>query len=124
MPVEMVESDGGEKKERTRLTDPELRQLAQDLFVGKVYTDRHIPQEQIRDRLQTVFLPILWLDAESFASLQTNPPEVIYEYLDKAAPRMLWGLPVFLSMKILTKEEADIMWVYYNKCKEALETVE
>ena len=49
---------------------------------------------------------------------------LIYEYIDKAGPRSINGLPNFFSMRLLNKEDALKVDGYYIKYKEIRETAD
>jgi hypothetical protein len=66
----------------------------------------------------TVFMPLAFMDKKALKSMQREKVDFIYEYLDKAGPRAINGMPMFFSCHILTQPETKKMFEYYNKFKE------
>lgn len=94
-------------------SDEELRQLCIDIYGGLVFTDRHCNSPQ---DVGMVFMPIglggLTAEAE---------PEMIYEYLDKAGPRSVNGMPMFMSANILNLADFQAWLPMYEKYVEQQE---
>ncbi len=74
-----------------------LERLAQDIAEEKILTDRHL---QSPDQVGDVF-PALMM-------MKEVPPDLdmIFQYLDKASPMAINGMPQFFSFGFLGKEEA------------------
>lgn len=98
-------------------TDEELKQIAQDIHKGLIFSIGHI--ENPADT-PSVFMPLHFMSDEAIGDLAKKEP-FIYEYLDKASPRSVNGLPVFISFQYLVKEETKKMNGYYNKIKQAVD---
>lgn len=113
-----------EKEVNKEMTDEELKQIAQDMVAGKVFTDRHIQQGMSPNM---VFLPLLFLNEKQVQVFQQGVDDgrvfMIYEYMDKAGPRTMNGMPQFFSYRILNKEQTEKMIDYYEKIKKAIEEV-
>ena len=103
---------------RHRQTKEELVKLAEDILNGLVYTSRHLdsPAEITR-----VFAVLGFMSGKSLAQFKKAKPELLYEYMDKAAPLGCNGKPMFFSLHSLTKTESEEMWGYYNKMRDARE---
>lgn len=84
-------------------TDDELRALAMDITDDKVFTDRHLRENEI-PMLGQVFMPIIFMDPAEFKRISKDIG-MIYEYNKEAGPRAINGLPLFMSCKFLSKEE-------------------
>ena len=82
-------------------TDQELRQLAADCADGKVFGSWML---QTQDQISMVFMLIPLMGPADLAHLKASAYHV-YEYLDKAGPRSINGMPMFLSLSTLTEEE-------------------
>jgi len=121
----MGEEAKAEEKEYTPKTDEELKQIAQDLWAGKIYTDRHIPEQEMPYALATVFMPLALMHPDDREKLFTgeNKPTLIYEYLDKAGPRSVNGMPGFFSFHCLNEEETERMFRYYTAIQEAMDAL-
>lgn len=109
---EVKERDEGNNDKRIVKTDKELEQIAVDLHAGKIFSDRHCKnQEELR-----MAFPILMLaDEEMIKAMKEDEVEFLYEYLDQASPRTVNGLPIFLSVKTLTKKETARMFEFYKE---------
>lgn len=96
-------------------TDEELRQIAVDMYDGKIFSDRHLRNI---DDIHIVFMPI------TLGALHNMPEEerrnigMIYEYMSERGPRDVNGYPTFFSLKILTQEEAGKMFVHFEEYRE------
>ena len=88
----------------TRKSPEELKQLAIDIRAGKVFTDRHVPDEA-SSMMSRVFMPLMFMSEEQIADLMKEPIGLIYEYLDNAGPRSINGYPGFFSMRILHRDD-------------------
>lgn len=98
--------------------EAEVKQIAVDLFHGKIYCDRHLHSP---DDMPRVFM-IVGLGA--FADHPKSYIEsigLVYEYLDKAMPRGINGQPMFMSLKLLNRSDTNKMFEIYNKLKTAEE---
>lgn len=100
-------------------TDEELRTLAKDLADGKVFTDRHIPEND-PNLLTAVFMILIFLDDKQREEMENDNITLIYEYLDKAGSRSINGCPSFMSLQMLNKDDMVKMHGYYNKYKELM----
>lgn len=86
-------------------TEKELRQLALDILEDKVFLDRmcHRPETDI----PLVFMPLGLMDGDEMDKFRAHDPALIYEYLEKAGPRSINGMPIFFSFQYLDKTELD-----------------
>lgn len=103
-------------------TDEELKQIAKDLWAGKIFSDRHIPPGDSHMML-SVFMPFVFMDKKTLKDMQREKIDFVYEYLDKAGPRAINGMPMFMSCRILTKPETKKMFEYYEKFKAMADTL-
>jgi len=102
----------------TSLTDEEIKKLADEIYRGLIFTDRHI---QNPDDISRVFMPLVLMKEEQIEEFRANPPGMIYEYMDKACPMSINGMPMFLSFRLLSKEDAKKVDKKYIQIKEAVE---
>lgn len=92
----------------TRKTDLEIRQLALDVVEHRVFTDRH--GEDALD----AFLPI------KLGALSNMKPEdldewgMVYEYMTQAGSRSCNGRPMFLSFRVLHRDDMPIFFEHYK----------
>ena len=98
-------------------TDAEIKQLAIDLYGGSIFTDRQCPPES----LPMVFMPIaLGAFKEDF---DINKIGLIYEYIDKAGPRSINGMPCFMSFRWINRDDFDRVVVKFNEVKNAMDVL-
>lgn len=84
--------------EYKRKTEAELEQLAQDLVAGRVFHSSMVADPKM---LGMVFMVLSFLDREQAEALQAADIASFYEYLDKAGPRSVNGMPCFFSHQSL-----------------------
>lgn len=96
-----------EPKKPRQLTDEQLRQLCIDIYGGLVFTDRHCHSAQ---EVGMVFMPI------GLGGLNPeDEPEMIYEYMDKAGPRSVNGMPMFMSANVMNRADFRAWLPMYEK---------
>ena len=101
-------------------TSEELRQIAQEIHAGRIFTERHLSSAEM---LGCVFLPLSFMDDAAIKRMEEAKVGMIFEYLDKAGPRSVNSYPIFFSMQTATEEEAAKIWDYYRAIKEAVDSV-
>lgn len=102
------------------MTDQEIKQLAEDMYKGLVFTDRHV---QIQSDIPAVFMALALMGKELAEELQKNPPGMIYEYIDKAGPMAINGMPMFFSLQLVSINDTKKVFEQYNKIREAVEKI-
>jgi hypothetical protein len=98
-------------------TDADLKQIAEDLYSGKIFCDWHLRN---KEDCRFVFMPIGIGGEGIFQTLIDAKAEFLFEYLDKAGPRSVNGYPSFFSLQYLNGEDTAKMFGYYEKIKAAL----
>ncbi|TSP14033.1 hypothetical protein [Cupriavidus campinensis] len=86
-----------------------LKELARAFLRGEVFTDRQIAR--IED-MRLVFLPIMF---GALAAVDLKTIGLVYEYHREAGPRRINGMPIFLSMRLLNREDAAKLADYATK---------
>lgn len=99
-------------------TDEQLKQLAKDIFTGLVFTNNHIPPDDPM-ALGIVFIPLVMMNDEQQKDFESKKPGMVYEYLDKAGPRSMNGLPMFMSFQFVTEDEYVKVRAFYEEFKAA-----
>mgnify|MGYP001619625825 FL=1 len=94
-------------------TDAQLRKLGEDLYKGLIYRDLQMPPNQ-SEQLGMVFVPIYFMDKKAIAKFKKKKPYVLFEYLDRAGPRSVNGMPMFMSFQFCTKPEWKKVVAYYE----------
>lgn len=97
-------------------TDEELKEIAKDLWAGRIFSDRHITDAP--EMLKCVFLSLAFASRKDVEKMKKREVSFIYEYMDRAGPRAINGMPTFFSCRMLTKSETNKMFEYYGKFKE------
>ena len=99
-------------------TDEELKQLANDIFHGVVFTSNHVPPgEEIM--LGSIFMPLMLMTEEGQKDFLEKKPFMVYEYMDQAGPRSVNGYPMFMSLKFLIEDEYKKVVEYYKELEQA-----
>lgn len=114
------EKKEGEKGKYGQLTNDEIKQLAEDMYKGLIFTDKHL---RAKEELSMVFLPFVFMGKEFIDELNENPPGMIYEYMDKAGPMAVNGMPIFLSLKMTSIDDTKKIFEHYHKIKEAITNI-
>lgn len=98
-------------------TDEELYELARDIVELKVFTSSHVrtPKD-----LALTFMPLGFMDKDGIKELQEKVG-MLYEYIGKAAPTCVNGMPMFFSMQLLHKDDYDRLLTLINKIKKSRE---
>lgn len=85
-----------------RKSEEELREFVIDFLAGRIFTSAHMTNSA---SLGLVFMPL------ALGALSDWPDEdwadigIIYEYLDKAGPRSINGMPSFFSLRIMHRDD-------------------
>lgn len=104
---------------RKHLTDEEIKQLAEDLYKGLIFTDRHIHDPKL---VPMVFMPLVFLDKKQIDEIQEDFG-FMYEYMSEAGPRAINDMPMFTSAKIVNKEDAKKVFEKYEQIKSAVDNI-
>lgn len=107
----------GDEVKYGSMANEEIKKLAEDMYKGLIFTDRNI---QSNEEIQTVFMPLALMGEELVGKLRKNPPGMIYEYLSEAGPMSINGMPMFLSFKMVSIDDAKKVFDLYHKIKEVV----
>lgn len=120
--LEKGDSMTGNEKEgkNTRMSDDKIKELAQDLYKGIIFTNMHVKNPEDVPR---VFVPMMMLDKEQIEEFNKNPPGMIYEYMDQAGHLGINGMPMFMSFRMLNQEDTGKVIKKYNEIKKAIENI-
>jgi hypothetical protein len=99
------------------MTDQEIKTLAEDIYKGMVFTDRHVDRQE---DISSIFMPLMLMGKDLIDGLQKNPPGMIYEYMERAEPRTINGMPIFMSFKMVSVGDTKKVFDHYHKIKEAV----
>ncbi len=109
-------------QKRVPKTDEELKQIAEDLWAGKIFCDRQVQSRRPED-ITMVFMVLMFMDKKQLKQLEKDEVDFFYEYMSQATPRGINGMPTFWSVRVLTKPETKRMFEYYEAIKGALANV-
>lgn len=91
-----------DKEPPPRLSDLELRQFVADWLDGKIFSDRHIANQE--DILLS-FMVLAFLDQET-TTTDWNQVGLVYEHLSEAMQgRLVNGMPIFFSCRMMHIED-------------------
>lgn len=116
-----LKREDGRQHKYIQMSDQDIKKLAEDMYKGLVFTDRHIEN---KEDIVRVFMPIILAGESIISELRKNSPGMIYEYMDKAVPMGINGMPIFFSFRIISKEDTKKVFDYYYKIKNAIEYIE
>lgn len=105
---------------KPRKTEEEIKTLALDFHAGKVYTDRHLSDP---NAVMQVFMPIVMGGLKDVSEDDMMQIGLIYEYLEKADPRSVNGMPTFRSFQYLHKDDVSLLFEKLKKIEEALANI-
>jgi len=103
-------------------SDEQLKQIAQDLWAGKIFSNLHI-RDWAGDAFM-VFMPLVFMNQFQLDDMKKKEVNFIYEYISNATPTAVNGMPTFFSMRMLTKPDTKRMMKYYEAIKEAMAKLE
>lgn len=116
--IEDTSNESGRKPLLDPLTEKEIADLANDMYRGVIFTDRHV---QRPEDVPSVFMPLIFMKEKDIEKLKANPPGMIYEYLNEAGPRSINGMPMFWSFRMINIEDTAKVMERYKKIKQAVE---
>jgi len=87
-------------------TEEQLRILAIDIYKGQIFGTWQIER---REDVRMVFMAAAFMDKKMAKKLKAENIVHFCEYLDKAGPRSINGMPSFFSMQTISKSEWDFI---------------
>lgn len=101
-------------------TDEDLKRLAKDLVGNQVFCSDQIKSYDLVDMV----FPILgFMGKGARRQMKKHNVVHVYEYMNKAGPRSVNGMPMFFSCHLLTKQDYLKLREYEDKVRKALESV-
>jgi hypothetical protein len=83
-------------------SDEELETLAWDIVGGKVFGSWDVPEGESP---QMCFLPMMLMSRKQIDEMKRHDIAQWYEYLSQAGPRGVNGMPMFMSVKLLNRQD-------------------
>lgn len=100
----------------TRPSVDELKEVARGLHAGQIFTDRHVANPQ--SDMTMVFMPLALGALSECSKEDVEQIGMIYEWIDKAGPRSVNGMPCFMSFKLLHRDDAVKVLKMYQALRE------
>lgn len=101
-------------------TDEELKQIAKDIHMGKIFTDRQCPSPEM---ISSVFMVLAFMEKEHLKKMIDDKVEMFFEYMDQAGTMAVNGMPTFFSCQTAIHDEVEKIWAYYKAIKDAVDAV-
>lgn len=102
-----------------RRTNKDLKQIAIDMVDGKIFTDQQIRSE---NNIPMVFMPIMMGCFSKTPKRKLMNIGLVFEYLSEyTCPRSINGMPIFFSLKTLTKWEVSVVDKYIKEYRQVKE---
>lgn len=117
---EIIEEVPGESQYRRR-TDDEIKQLALDVHAGLVFGTWNIKNPS---ETGMVFMILSLMDSVMIKAMQRDGIVHLYEYISKAGPRSVNGMPCFFSAHQLDHEDTQRLIDRIKKIEAALEGID
>lgn len=102
-----------------KLADDEINALAEDIYRDRVFTSDQIRQGDL-NILPVIFMALVFADQKLIEKMQKDAPGMIYEHFSEAGPRSVNGYPTFVSLHIVSKEDAKKVWEKFEQIKKAV----
>lgn len=82
----------------TRLSDDELRKFVREYLAGEIYTSDNVRNQ---NDITLVFLPAAMGAFSQYNPDSLNDIGILWEYMNKALPRGINGMPMFMSLHVM-----------------------
>lgn len=102
-----------------KLTDDEINALADDIYRERVFTSDHLRSGDL-NILPVVFMPLVFVDRKLREELEKDAPGMIYEHLSEAGRLSVNGYPTFVSLHIVSQEDAKKVREKFEQIKKAV----
>ena len=106
----------------TPKTPEELKKLAVGMITGNLMTS-----DEVLDRdpglMGMVFMPLAFMPDDERQHWKDQGVTMFFEWIDKALPRAINGLPIFMSIGMLSSEEHKRIYTIAEELREALNNV-
>ncbi len=103
------------KTEPNRLTEDDMRTLARDWVEGRIFTHADIKEP---DMMRSVFMLV---GLGGLGDIDTSQIGMIYEHLSHAGPLSINGYPMFMSLRIVHKQDMKPLFEMYQKIESAIQ---
>lgn len=101
-----------------RLTNEELLVFARGFVDGTIFTNFHIPPEDV-ELLPQVFLPLAFDGLDSFSDEDQDNLGVVWAHLDQATHIEVEGYPVFAEIQVMHRLDWLLVAPLIHKLQES-----
>lgn len=105
-----------------RLTPEEISSVAKEYQAGHIFGSWQIPDTQA-DLLPSIFMVLIFLDEIAVKEIQATKAVYCYEHMSKAGPRSINGYPIFMSCRLIHKEDVELILEKTRKIEELLASI-
>lgn len=103
-------------------TPEQIKEIALQLYRGEIFTSNH-SAVQSSEALAGVFMILQMGAFKDWTQQEVDEIGMLYEHMDKAMPRSMNGLPMFMSVRFLDKKDAEAVLEIYKKIKEGVDKI-
>lgn len=96
-----------------------INEVAKGIHARQIFTNFHIPEGSRSSMLGMIFMPIVFGAFQDMPEAEVDNIGMIFEYMDKAGPRSINGMPMFVSFGLLSKSDTKKVWDKVKKLEEA-----
>lgn len=98
---------------RESLSAQSIKQLAMDVHAGLIVGSWNVPENDIG----MVFMPLMLMSEVNRKELERDGVVQVFEYVEKAGPRGINGMPCFFSFRTLKEDEFTLLIKYHKQVK-------
>jgi hypothetical protein len=84
------------------MSEDDLRKFVDGAVSGRLFTSAQVADGRL---MQSVFMPIFFGVFADWTEEEVKEVGVIWEWMDQAGPRSINGMPMFMSMRLMNKED-------------------
>jgi hypothetical protein len=103
-------------------SDKEIKELALDLFNGRIFVDRQIPKGQ-EDLIMMIFMPLVFSGEELGKWMKKNNIDLIYGRMTDTMPRSINGYPIFDSIAFLDKADTVRLFEKHKEISDLIDNI-
>lgn len=104
------------------MTDDDINALAKEIYRERVFTTDHVRPEDMK-MLPMIFMPLIFANKKLIEEMMQKEPEMIYEHLSEAGRLSINGYPSFVSLHLVSREDAKRVREKVKQIKKAVEGV-
>lgn len=105
-----------------RLTPAEISEVAKDYQAGHIFGSWQIPDTQI-DMLPSIFMVLIFMSEIAVKEILEAKALYCYEHMRHAGPRSINGYPIFMSCRLIQKEDVILILEKAKKIEELLASI-